>query len=109
MEIPSMASICQPDSRVSGPRIALTSLRRLASATQSGLRRYPRAILDSVRRPFAGGITRKANPVRLPEMHDIPLGAVWLGHATVLLRMCGVNILVDPVFSERIGVSVGSM
>jgi L-ascorbate metabolism protein UlaG (beta-lactamase superfamily) len=45
----------------------------------------------------------------MPETAHLPLGAVWLGHATVFVRMVGVNILVDPVFSERIGVTLGSM
>jgi L-ascorbate metabolism protein UlaG (beta-lactamase superfamily) len=35
------------------------------------------------------------------------LGAVWLGHATVLLRVDGCWILTDPVFSSRIGMHVG--
>ncbi|HYE03458.1 MAG TPA: MBL fold metallo-hydrolase [Phycisphaerales bacterium] len=36
------------------------------------------------------------------------LAATWLGHATVLLRINGKHILTDPVFSERIGVRVGT-
>src|SRR4051812_23012426 len=35
------------------------------------------------------------------EGHD--LGAAWLGHATVLLRIGGMTILTDPVLSNRIG------
>jgi len=35
------------------------------------------------------------------------LHAAWLGHSTVLLKMDGVTILTDPVFSTRIGVGVG--
>jgi L-ascorbate metabolism protein UlaG (beta-lactamase superfamily) len=31
------------------------------------------------------------------------LSAVWIGHATVLLRIGGMTILTDPVFSHRIG------
>jgi L-ascorbate metabolism protein UlaG (beta-lactamase superfamily) len=80
---------------------------KVASATRSGLRRYPRAIFDSVCKPFARGLLR--HPHRLPEMAHLPLGAVWLGHASVFVRLAGVNILVDPVFSDRIGVTVGQM
>lgn len=36
-----------------------------------------------------------------------PLGAVWLGHATTLLRLGRRWILTDPVFSARIGMRVG--
>src|SRR5262247_1858054 len=39
------------------------------------------------------------------EKHD--LAACWIGHATVLLRVAGVNILTDPVMSNRIGVGLG--
>jgi L-ascorbate metabolism protein UlaG (beta-lactamase superfamily) len=35
------------------------------------------------------------------------MDAKWLGHSTVLLKMGGMTILTDPVFSTRIGVSVG--
>jgi L-ascorbate metabolism protein UlaG (beta-lactamase superfamily) len=39
------------------------------------------------------------------EQHE--LAATWLGHATVLLRIGGLTILTDPVFSTRIGVGLG--
>jgi L-ascorbate metabolism protein UlaG (beta-lactamase superfamily) len=35
--------------------------------------------------------------------------AAWLGHSTVLLKIDGVTILTDPVFSERIGLNLGPM
>ncbi len=38
---------------------------------------------------------------------EIGLYAAWLGHSTVLLKIDGVTILTDPVFSERIGVDIG--
>jgi L-ascorbate metabolism protein UlaG (beta-lactamase superfamily) len=31
----------------------------------------------------------------------------WVGHATVLINFYGVNILTDPIFAERCGVSLG--
>lgn len=31
----------------------------------------------------------------------------WIGHATVLINFYGIRILTDPVFGERIGVSLG--
>ena len=31
----------------------------------------------------------------------------WIGHATVLISFYGVNILTDPVFGNRIGISMG--
>ena len=41
------------------------------------------------------------------EKHD--LAACWIGHATVLLRIGGMTVLTDPVFSSRIGVGLGLM
>jgi L-ascorbate metabolism protein UlaG (beta-lactamase superfamily) len=35
--------------------------------------------------------------------------AKWLGHSTVLLRIGETTILTDPVFSTRIGVSIGPL
>ncbi len=35
------------------------------------------------------------------------LYAAWLGHTTVLIKMDGVTILTDPVFSNRVGIGLG--
>src|ERR1035438_1842644 len=35
------------------------------------------------------------------------LHAAWLGHTTVLLKIDGVTVLTDPVFSTRAGISLG--
>jgi L-ascorbate metabolism protein UlaG (beta-lactamase superfamily) len=35
------------------------------------------------------------------------LHAAWLGHSTVLLKIEGVTILTDPVFSEKVGLDIG--
>jgi len=45
----------------------------------------------------------------LTEWHDQELAAAWIGHATVLLRVGGLNILTDPVFARRVGVGLGVM
>jgi L-ascorbate metabolism protein UlaG (beta-lactamase superfamily) len=39
------------------------------------------------------------------ETHD--LAAVWIGHATVLLRVGGMTVLTDPVLFNRVGVGLG--
>jgi L-ascorbate metabolism protein UlaG (beta-lactamase superfamily) len=40
---------------------------------------------------------------------DRGLFAAWLGHSTVLLKIDGMTILTDPVFSLRIGIRLGPM
>ncbi len=50
-------------------------------------------------------------PARLkPDLTDWEhqeLAAAWVGHATVLLRLGGMTILTDPVFSPRVGIGLG--
>ncbi len=43
----------------------------------------------------------------LSRWRDRELAAVWIGHATVLLRIAGKTILTDPVLSTRVGVGLG--
>src|SRR5436190_1807142 len=38
---------------------------------------------------------------------DRGLHAAWLGHSTVLLKIDGLTILTDPVFSMRAGIGLG--
>src|ERR1035438_1400305 len=45
-----------------------------------------------------------------PRAHSWPdsgLHAAWLGHSSVLLKIDGVTILTDPVFSTRAGIRLG--
>ncbi len=45
-----------------------------------------------------------------PDLQDWAgraLSALWIGHATVLLRIDGLTILTDPVFSRRVGLGLG--
>jgi L-ascorbate metabolism protein UlaG (beta-lactamase superfamily) len=37
---------------------------------------------------------------------DRKLSAVWIGHATVLLRVGGLTVLTDPVFTNRVGLGL---
>ncbi len=48
----------------------------------------------------------KPRPVEAPDFSNWEshtLAACWIGHATVLLRVGGMTILTDPVFSNRVG------
>lgn len=35
--------------------------------------------------------------------------AAWVGHSTVLLKIDGITVLTDPVFSNRVGIAVGPL
>lgn len=35
------------------------------------------------------------------------LAAAWIGHATIVVRIAGMTIITDPVFSARVGVGLG--
>ncbi len=77
----------------------------IRAAVRSGLRRYPREFYES----FNHVPSALAHRTDLSVHHigEHALAAVWLGHGTVLARLGRVNILVDPVFSDRIGARLG--
>lgn len=88
------------------PAPGLGRLGRVARAARSQLRRYPRAILDSV--GSDGVVVRDPAAMKhLPDLAPHGLAAVWLGHSTTLLRIGGVTVMTDPVLSDRIGPSIG--
>lgn len=77
---------------------------QVASAvTRSGARRYRRHLLSTFNEKFA----HAPFSVALGAAEKEPLVASWLGHASVLLRIGGLWVLTDPVFSRRIGVKIG--
>ena len=95
--------------------------RRVMQGTYSGMQRYPRHLWASVREAAQGDAqghrlvrpewarngAARMNGTRAGTP-QIDLSATWIGHATVLLRVGEVNILTDPVFSRRIGMSVAA-
>jgi len=54
---------------------------------------------------------RSINPAPLKpdpaQWSDNRITLCWLGHSTVLLNFYGLNILTDPAFGNRVGVSIG--
>lgn len=58
------------------------------------------------------GVNPPPRASRIPDLsrwNELPLAAIWIGHATLLLRMGGMTILTDPVFSSRVGIGLGLM
>ncbi|MFO0856590.1 MAG: MBL fold metallo-hydrolase [Phycisphaerales bacterium] len=80
---------------------------------------YTRQAANSTAKRYSRGLSRvlglgRGEQVEFDEaqremLEAANLGAVWLGHATVLLRMNGRWILTDPVFSHRVGVHLGPL
>ena len=59
---------------------------------------------------------RNAREIVPAPLHPAPrlwpdrgLFAAWLGHSSVLLKIDGVTVLTDPVFSRRIGINLGPL
>lgn len=92
------------------PRLhdALYRVQRAAIAARSGLRRYPREMIASLR-GIRGEHVGHHESVLPPDLGAHDLAATWIGHASTLLRLGGLTILTDPVLSHRIGMSVGGV
>jgi L-ascorbate metabolism protein UlaG (beta-lactamase superfamily) len=66
----------------------------------------PRGFSDFLRWQFGGGRARwpaqvATTPLARPEARVDDLRVTMVGHATLLIQMAGVNILTDPVWSDR--------
>jgi L-ascorbate metabolism protein UlaG (beta-lactamase superfamily) len=46
---------------------------------------------------------REALDLHTEELHSERASATWINHSTLLIRVDGMNILTDPVFSHRVG------
>lgn len=78
--------------------------------TRSGIIRYPRQLGESLRQPgvlATHALSRTHAEELLGRAAMADLAALWIGHATVLMRLGRRWILTDPVFSQRVGVRVG--
>lgn len=82
---------------------------RLARAPETArfLRRAAPAFLREMSREYHRESERAPRRPCPKEWPDQGLHAAWLGHSTVLLKLDGVTIVTDPVFSSRIGLNFG--
>ena len=61
-------------------------------------------VLDRLSPPPASRLKPDLN-----RWEEQELAAVWIGHATVLIRIDGMTVLTDPAFFNRIGLGLGLM
>ena len=78
-----------PDSAAPGPRAVIRMLRE-RRRTEGG-----------APTPARGSFPTATPSVVYPRAEASVCTATWIGHSTVLLQMGGLNVLTDPVFSER--------
>ncbi len=58
--------------------------------------------LDKANNPWPSAIQNKSYPPPPSRVETGPL-ITWMGHSSFCIQMLGLNILVDPLFSERAG------
>lgn len=88
------------------PKPPSARIRRAAKSVRSGFRRYPRAIIDSLKAQAEQDHDHDL-PDLIQSVYPHDLAAVWLGHASVLTQVGNHSVLVDPVLSARIGMRLG--
>lgn len=86
-----------------------TMSRRIARGHQTArfLRRAAPAFIRELARDYSRPslpAPYRPDPASWP---DTGLHAAWLGHSTVLLKINGVTLITDPVFSSRVGLNLG--
>jgi N-acyl-phosphatidylethanolamine-hydrolysing phospholipase D len=60
-----------------------------------------RRLRPPVPSPRRGAFPSTTPAISYPRAAPADFTATWIGHSTVLLQMAGLNVLTDPVFSER--------
>src|SRR4051794_38842626 len=83
-----------------------TSLAGLAGLGSWAVRTAPHLWNEYSRQRQCGVISAPFAPTPR-DWPDHGLHAAWIGHSTVLLKLDGITVLTDPVFSARVGIGLG--
>ena len=71
--------------------------------SRSRAARWMRTMIDDAKRPVLQA-SAKPEP---SKWSDDRVTLCWIGHSTVLINFYGINILTDPAFGKRVGISLG--
>ncbi len=88
------------------PEPTQARFKRTIRSVRSGLRRYPRAIYQSLKKNEPDHPDADI-PNLLHQICPHELAAMWLGHGSVVAQIHDMTIAVDPVLSDRIGMRLG--
>ena len=77
--------------------------RNPAGRAGNGLLHYLRWAASSKRRGWPKRITDAAAPAEPAQPPPGTIAATFIGHSTFLVQLGGLNLLTDPVYSERVG------
>jgi L-ascorbate metabolism protein UlaG (beta-lactamase superfamily) len=75
----------------------------ISGRSQHGASEALRWMFSRKRGPWPERVANTTVPRPVARVDDGSIRATLVGHATVLLQVAGLNILTDPVWSERIG------
>ena len=91
------------DRRRRSPQFGGRRFRNPIGPAGRGLWHYLRWVATSRRRRWPSGLTNRV-PAQIPVgLPPEALAATFINHASFLLQIGGVNLVTDPVYSERVG------
>ena len=99
----------QPSQRHTHVKKSLSHRLENAPETARFLRRAAPAFFRELSKEYSRQTESAPLHPNLREWPDQGVHAAWLGHSTVLLKVDGFTILTDPVFSARVGITLGPM
>jgi len=85
--------------------ISLGGAGRLASFLYRAGPTFARRVSADARR----GVEPAGRCPAIQAWPEVGLHAAWIGHSTVVLKIDGLLVVTDPVFSRRIGIRLGPM
>ena len=93
----------KPRHRAHGPHFDGRRFRNPAGRAGNGFLHFLRWVTTSKRARWPKRLDDRVAPQILTTPRPDQIAATFIGHSTFLLQVGGLNLLTDPVFSERVG------